>query len=617
MSSKMRLKYIVSVFLLFCGAVSLSADSFPKKWSMTEEGLPYCKYIGDAPTYAEDPYFLLGNYRMTMFTHVSGAYQLISGERVWTRFNADPVRPDYGRNRSTLRVDKSVHQLIGPNSLTSDPSRYEVTSGVGYTRYDYSLDGGIKCTRMISVMPSEDINSGNPAFLINVTIRNTGKRARRISYDEALIPNFTPMNSQLSAKEDIPFKYPMYTEISFGFITTSFTPVAQKFFHSYTSEEPFFHEVSPQSVFLYSKNAFLSICDGEVKAMITDFKLRPGESRTFDIIIGIADEDVRGCIDDMVANSSKGQHGAFESKWKEVLPDFSTEKNKHVCQELYRRAHLIEASAVFDSYFNETFIPRGNETTYHSGENLDIGYYLRTVLAASYTNPRLARSILRYVMKQTDSYGRIAQGNIGYGYVVPMTYENGFAQLSLFEAVAKYLSATKDYDFLNETVSVSSHVHGNDMTVMQLLERCFVYYRDHIASSSDLSLAASVIFPDFADQLSLSEINADKFIDALRTYSAGLEDSMDVKNISVQFIPYYIESPLIPASSKRDLYDSISGINGDMLMYYHLAASLVTFDRIEASSLFTSLLLYNSETDDSYDTFTSSWSLYTYYKLLN
>ncbi|CAN5533989.1 hypothetical protein BH10BAC3_BH10BAC3_37090 [soil metagenome] len=76
-------------------------------WSMSSKGLPMYQYTGAKPFTAldkegkpaklpDDPYFLLGNYKMTLFTHARGRYPLLTGERAWARINADNEQKNYG-----------------------------------------------------------------------------------------------------------------------------------------------------------------------------------------------------------------------------------------------------------------------------------------------------------------------------------------------------------------------------------------------------------------------------------------------------------------------------------------------------------------------------------------
>ncbi len=68
-------------------------------WRWSQSGLPVYHYTGALPVTAfdkdgkdanqpEDPYFLLGNYRMALITHASGIYQFLTAERAWARINA-------------------------------------------------------------------------------------------------------------------------------------------------------------------------------------------------------------------------------------------------------------------------------------------------------------------------------------------------------------------------------------------------------------------------------------------------------------------------------------------------------------------------------------------------
>ena len=106
--------------LLIPLAIMLVACTYPKEarepfgsWGEDPEGLPYYEYTGGVPFTAydengnrtelpEDPYFLLGNYRIGLIPHASGMYEILTAERGWARFNASRERPDYGVVESSL-----------------------------------------------------------------------------------------------------------------------------------------------------------------------------------------------------------------------------------------------------------------------------------------------------------------------------------------------------------------------------------------------------------------------------------------------------------------------------------------------------------------------------------
>ena len=76
---------ILTIFLSILGHWLTDADHLPA--FSYDAPLPLeCKTPdGKTPKMRDDPWFLLGNYRMTVFVHVDGTYELISGERSWAR----------------------------------------------------------------------------------------------------------------------------------------------------------------------------------------------------------------------------------------------------------------------------------------------------------------------------------------------------------------------------------------------------------------------------------------------------------------------------------------------------------------------------------------------------
>jgi len=83
--------------VLVTGLLAASASAADVKWDTAPDGMPYCKVQS-----TDDAAFLLGNYRIKVNTHSDGIYELMSGERCWARFNADPARLDLWRE-TTLK----------------------------------------------------------------------------------------------------------------------------------------------------------------------------------------------------------------------------------------------------------------------------------------------------------------------------------------------------------------------------------------------------------------------------------------------------------------------------------------------------------------------------------
>lgn len=610
----MKIRFIFAV--LAAGLLSLSASAAPvAKWGETPAGMPYVQYTGSftAGDVSTDPYFLLGNYRMNLLTHVSGTYQLMSGERVWARFNADPDRPDYGRNRAVLKIDDKSYELVGNNDQTSSDD-YAVTSGIGFTRYDYVLDGGVKCSRMISVMPSENVNEGRPSFLLTVTLRNTSNSTLKVTYEEVLSPCFIPVSEQNLAVSERSYRYDYTTGISFRCVTATFDPVVQKYVRWTEDGAPTMFENAPKSLFMYSSDAFIRVLDSGIYAVLDDVKIRPGQTRTFEVVVGIADGDVKKNADEMLKVAEEGQFGAFASLWKAKMPDLKAERDNARRREMYWNAHALEASAVYDSYFGETFVPSGADVTYRHGRKLSTLDHIQAVLPLCYTDPALAKSALRFVMKHSDQFGRIADGSLGSGHMLPSSSEHCELQASLFHAVSEYLRITGDTAFLEDFFEVRPFGKSTFTSPMQVLESCFFFLRDeYLAEDSGLYHAMlSAVLPEFISQIKASGKASSLFVNALEKFyiseietPSGSLESKDIHELS-----YLIASDQLQVYDKRTCLDMLNDSLGDardFTLESRFLLGALSFDRIEASGL-ARRISFARIAEDYPDTWKGSWS---------
>ena len=93
------------VILFICGMLMVVSASGKRAntspigtWGTDAVGLPCFNYVGSVPYKATlangdsvrldpDPWFVLGNYQLTVFAHVSGQYELLTGQRAWARMN--------------------------------------------------------------------------------------------------------------------------------------------------------------------------------------------------------------------------------------------------------------------------------------------------------------------------------------------------------------------------------------------------------------------------------------------------------------------------------------------------------------------------------------------------
>jgi cellobiose phosphorylase len=152
-----------------------------------------------------DPWFLLGNYRLTLFTHVSGNFQLITGQRAWGRLNQGSS-PNTGSNSANieLRGDKGkmikIFQLTGINSLAARPDKCMRVFGCGFADYTYQTDE-IECKRTLSVKPSTNPYNGVSAFLVTLKFANRSGRKISFAYNESVAANYEVTQQQRKPPE--------------------------------------------------------------------------------------------------------------------------------------------------------------------------------------------------------------------------------------------------------------------------------------------------------------------------------------------------------------------------------------------------------------------------------
>lgn len=563
--------------------MSLSGNAQIGEWASSSTGLPVYRYTGRLPFVAvdqagndarlpEDPYFLLGNYRLTLITHASGTYQFITAERAWARVNADDRQPNYGRAEASLSVRNGGQiqktDLLGLRSVAADPAVTQRQFGVGFARYAYALNNGLQCTRTVSVKPSPKINSGNPAFVVTVTLTNNGPQARELVYTERMPVNYVPMNAQLTprAKRPVQYQTRIVTDKVGQSVVADVSARANTLLSVPDQHERYAHDVAPPSVFMLARRGVGDVtatvgAQADTLATEVAVALRPGETKSFHLVMGLHDKPrfatVARQADDLFLNAAltNATEGLFTTPWKAALPDLSKETDDVLKREMLWNAHVVEASAKYSAYYGETFIPQGTVYSYHFGDNIANRDHLQAALPACYTHPALAKSCLRYVLKHTETDGEIKRGNTGFGYTAPTIYKESDEQLYLFYTLAEYLRITKDYAFLAEPVTLYPAEHGKTTTVLEVLKKHFIYLRDEVglgptglvkilnsdwsdsffnenssnryAGSAESHLNSAMVlavFPKLTDELKRAENpQAAPLITALNEYRAGIE----------------------------------------------------------------------------------------------
>jgi cellobiose phosphorylase len=491
MNKRLSIFFIIILTTIQIIVAQNTTDKPLGNWGTDKFDMPYFSYTGTLPykvnlkngekaTIADDPYFLLGNYRFKMFVHVSGEYEIYSTERVISHFNKKE------NTQASIKIDGNNYRLTGINSVAADPLKTSRIFGAGYAEFTYNLPG-IICKRVISVLPSEKINKGTSAFRITVSFKNSSDKNIDLNYNESLEALFEKI---ANSTEHNKLKYKLTFRKNNDGMAKGFTKIISDSdpFPVIARDDYSYNEYYPAVLFVSAE------FNGNNKIIVTDNRfdgnykttLKPGKEATVNFIIGYSltgsDDEINTIRKTLMSFDYTPDFASpvtvhpFTGQWSKRVDHFKNERDSDLRRELIWHNYVLEAIATHSDYFNETFIPQGCMYFFSWGMRAAPRDQLQHGLAACYTNPELAKSILRYVLKKSDTKGNIPFMDMGNGMVTSMFFQTSDQQLFFFMLLAEYLRITKDYNFLLEEVPCFPAKNNTRKTTV--LNRLGGYFRN-------------------------------------------------------------------------------------------------------------------------------------------
>ena len=488
----------VSLIALSATAATRSQQSPIGEWTTDKNGLPAFCYTGSVPFKATlstgdsvkldpDPWFVLGNYQLTVFAHVSGRYELITGQRAWARLNQGD-RINTGMNNARLEIISASgtvskdYKLVGLGSLAANPSTCQRTFGTGYANYNYSA-GKIKVVRSMNVKPSTEYDNGTSAFLLNVTLRNNGRQAQRIRYIEDVRAQYETMMQQGQPREWRKIKYKPRLSVEGSRVEARFAASTDNPMLFESKDDISKWEGFPPVMFMEDLSGKGSPShNGNDMTYTFEMTLKAGEERTVQLVIGYSMERQYSNIQ-QILGELRGKT-SFGKEWRDVLPCYENEQDSDLRREMTWHAYMLEAMATYSDFYHETKIPQGTIYDYFWGQHASARDNFQHALATIYYNPKLTKSIIRYMMKRTSPTGEIMLIEYGNGYAEPTCYQTSDQQLWFFLLLSEYLRITGDYAFLSEKVECYPVKDMPRYTIMQHALHCFDYLRNQVGTGS-------------------------------------------------------------------------------------------------------------------------------------
>ncbi len=440
----------------------------------------------------DDPVFLLGNHRLTLFTHASGHIQILSAERAWARMNQGETIWS-GANKATCVVGDSKHELIG----LDEPAARDADKlfGVGFARYSYELDQKVKVERSIHVRPSTIVGEGASAFLLRVKFKNTTGNPLEIEYVETVLANYRMLPFESIHDPKAP-EYPAHPFEHIGpdvlcirfdakpRRSLSFPPAGEMNPFEQIPPALFVHTMGDPSTQPYGATEIFGRSSIGIRSRLT---LQAGEGREIRCVFGYTRDASKQGIDSLTQAlhfdaSAKSENGSeFINEWRKIVPEFSAEADTQLRREMQWNVAVLEAMASWREYYNETIIPQGCMYDYAWGvfaSNRDIA---QQALPLCHTNPALARSTLRFILKRTAPDGEVKLMDQGFGWVASTAMQTSDQQLYFFLLLAEYLRVTQDAALLSERITYYPVEKSDEDTVLAHVRQTFLFLCDRIS----------------------------------------------------------------------------------------------------------------------------------------
>ena len=474
-------------------------------WNTQSNGLPFFSYQGNLPFSVkdkkghhvhlhEDPFVLLGNYRINLFVGASGNYRILSGERSWSNLNYKDLWK--GGNYSTIVVNGVSHDLISDDSYTAlgyKPSTQKIL-GVGFARFEYLING-LKIVRRISVKPNTNLKRGTPCFITEVYFENVSDEDSSLNFEEGVLAHYQLNLEQRLPEEKRVMSYE--TEVhssSEQNVVATFLPKSKDPIAVYDKNKVCQYEVSPPHLYLTttksptSRAITISKDNQTYLSSQSKISLKPGEVHKLCFEVGYYfDDEINPllgdsyCLEEIQQSTSELTCESYWSQtWRSVVPSFEDESDPVLQREMTWNAACLEAMVSYKYYYDEFFIPQGTGYDYAQGICASVRDHAQHVMPMIYYRPELVESVIRYILKRTIAQGDIYLNEFGYGFTTQKQTRTSDHQLYLFLLVNEYLRVTKRYEFLLEHIEYHPGRNTESAPLLYRLVECFTFLKDEI-----------------------------------------------------------------------------------------------------------------------------------------
>ncbi|MBE0673367.1 MAG: hypothetical protein IH591_01775, partial [Bacteroidales bacterium] len=222
---------------------------------------------------------------------------------------------------------------------------------------------------------------------------------------------------------------------------------------------------------------------GDALMIERTLKLKPGESKTLYFAYGYQDQGVD--IDKVLSKYKSNYQDQLVNTvnaWKQNRISFTVEGETWVDRELAWHNYYLRGAMTHDAFFDNKMLSQGHVYQYILGFQGAARDPMQHALPFIYTDPHIAKEIIRYSCKEVMDDGSIPYGIVGSGVVMPSAFLPSDTEIWLMWLVAEYVLANRDKEFLNEKIKTYPIYKEGipERTIKEVMDICF----DHLINTT-------------------------------------------------------------------------------------------------------------------------------------
>ncbi len=204
-----------------------------------------------------------------------------------------------------------------------------------------------------------------------------------------------------------------------------------------------------------------------------ELTLKPGEKKSLSFIFGTAKHEK---IPDLLNKYKESVNEDYIlenfNSWRKNTLFFDVESEPWLGREAAWHAYYLRSAALFDSYYDNHYLPQGNAYTFLHGANGAIRDYVLFLVPMIYLNPQLAREMLEYIYRTMTFEGELPYALVGHGQTLGAIVHETSSDLHLFLlwGLLEYLYVTRDFQFLDKEIPYYPLDCGEKSSVLDRIE---------------------------------------------------------------------------------------------------------------------------------------------------